>query len=61
MASERFLVGRIVIERWLDGDDDVVETEALAQDGSPLTVIERLGMLELAKGYRIEESTDHED
>ena len=61
--GERFLVGRIVIERWLSGDDDIIETEALATDGSPLSVIEKLGMLELAKGnlmYDHEEGTDHE-
>jgi hypothetical protein len=55
------LIGRITIERWLVDDDDIVEVKATTSDGSPLSVIERLGMLELAKGYPIEYEDENEE
>lgn len=52
------LIARIVIERRITDDDDVVTYEGTTADGSELPVVEALGMLALAEGSAQARSED---
>ena len=55
MNENRILIGEIVIRHWMDPNGDNILT---VETSDGMTLFEKIGMLEMAKPYVIEDSED---
>lgn len=63
VSADRILLTTITIERWLDEDnDDLVAVSAQCETGmDKVSIIEAMGMIELAKNILQDDAADEED
>ena len=55
MNENKIMIGEIVIRHWMDPNGDNILT---VETSDGMTVFEKIGMLEMAKPYVIEEPED---